>query len=81
MTHLRIFGIKPSGYRHERLRCRVLYTHDHADHSHGIDDLRQIVRMRGRPMDIFGDRKTLKSLKSCFAYVQSRPKVRTISRS
>tara|TARA_A100001037_G_C15109973_1_gene618470 strand:+ start:980 stop:1558 length:579 start_codon:yes stop_codon:yes gene_type:complete len=49
----------------------VLYTHDHADHSHGIDDLRQIVRMRGRPMDIFGDRKTLKSLKSRFAYAFS----------
>ena len=46
----------------------VLYTHDHADHCHGIDDLRQIVRLRDRPMDVFGDRKTLDSLYRRFAY-------------
>ena len=46
----------------------VLYTHDHADHCHGIDDLRQIVRLRDRSMDIYADRKTLNSLHRRFAY-------------
>lgn len=46
----------------------VLYTHDHADHSHGIDDLRQIVRRRGRAMDIYANQETLDSLVSRFDY-------------
>ena len=46
----------------------VLYTHDHADHCHGIDDLRQIVRLRNRSMDVYADRKTLNSLHRRFAY-------------
>jgi len=46
----------------------VLYTHDHADHCHGIDDLRQIVRLRDKSMDVYGDKKTLDSLNCRFAY-------------
>lgn len=28
----------------------VIWTHDHADHCHGIDDLRQIMHVRGEPV-------------------------------
>ena len=28
----------------------VIWTHDHADHTHGIDDLRQIFHAMGRPV-------------------------------
>lgn len=46
----------------------VLFTHDHADHSHGIDELR-VFRIRNRrPTDIYGDADTLRSLKTRFAY-------------
>ena len=31
----------------------VLWTHDHADHCHGIDDLRQLYHARGRPVGYF----------------------------
>ncbi len=27
----------------------VIWTHDHADHCHGIDDLRQLMHLRGAP--------------------------------
>src|SRR3546814_6949581 len=28
----------------------VIWTHDHADHCHGIDDLRQLFHFRGAPV-------------------------------
>tara|TARA_B110001454_G_scaffold214719_1_gene234949 strand:- start:1187 stop:1975 length:789 start_codon:yes stop_codon:yes gene_type:complete len=52
----------------------VLWTHDHADHCHGIDDLRQVYhhRARGRrhaePIDGYARAPTLKLLKTRFAY-------------
>ena len=33
----------------------VLYTHDHADHTHGIDDLRAIVFRRREQLDVYFD--------------------------
>ncbi len=47
----------------------VLYTHDHADHSHGIDELRYLGRGGGTaPLPVFGTRETLASLEQRFGY-------------
>lgn len=46
----------------------VLYTHAHADHSHGIDELREICRLMDAPVPIFADAKTLDDLQQRFAY-------------
>ncbi|HYE29543.1 MAG TPA: MBL fold metallo-hydrolase [Allosphingosinicella sp.] len=46
----------------------VIWTHDHADHCHGIDDLRQLYHARGRPVAGYGRRETLDSLTQRFAY-------------
>jgi phosphoribosyl 1,2-cyclic phosphate phosphodiesterase len=46
----------------------VLYTHDHADHTHGIDDLRAMTRGRGS-IPIYGSRETLESLERKFVYI------------
>jgi phosphoribosyl 1,2-cyclic phosphate phosphodiesterase len=46
----------------------VIWTHDHADHCHGIDDLRQLYHARGRPVAGYGRRETLDSLLHRFAY-------------
>lgn len=46
----------------------VLYTHAHADHCHGIDDLRELCRLMQRPVPIYGDAGTLEDLKRRFAY-------------
>ena len=41
----------------------VLYTHGHADHVHGIDDLRSINFHMGQPLDAYGSAKTLAAIK------------------
>lgn len=46
----------------------VLWTHDHADHSHGIDDLRQLFHNRGSPLPAFARPETLASLGARFGY-------------
>ena len=46
----------------------VIWTHDHADHCHGIDDLRQLFHARGRPADGYARADTLASLRSRFLY-------------
>ncbi len=47
----------------------VLYTHDHADHSHGIDDLRQLFHNSGKPVDCYAAAATWSVLKRRFDYV------------
>ncbi len=47
----------------------VLFTHSHADHTHGIDDLRSINRMMGKPLPIYADPATMSELKSRFRYI------------
>jgi len=47
----------------------VLFTHDHADHTHGIDDLRAITVRRAAPLMLYGSADTLASLRRKFAYI------------
>jgi phosphoribosyl 1,2-cyclic phosphate phosphodiesterase len=46
----------------------VIWTHDHADHCHGIDDLRQLMHLRGAPVRGFARPFALEQLQSRFAY-------------
>lgn len=61
--------------REQLLRCgvnsldAVVYTHFHADHVHGIDDLREINRAMQRPIPCHADALTLESLHKSFGYV------------
>ncbi|MDP7311618.1 MAG: MBL fold metallo-hydrolase [Alphaproteobacteria bacterium] len=47
----------------------VLYTHTHADHIHGIDDLRPINHNMKRAIDIYASRQSLEEMERRFAYV------------
>jgi phosphoribosyl 1,2-cyclic phosphate phosphodiesterase len=51
----------------------VLYTHPHADHIHGIDDLRGFVLAQRRLMDIHADKPTLERLFEAFGYCFETP--------
>jgi phosphoribosyl 1,2-cyclic phosphate phosphodiesterase len=46
----------------------VLYTHEHADHLHGIDDLRPFTFRQKAPIPAYASPATKESLESRFAY-------------
>ncbi|MEM6479886.1 MAG: MBL fold metallo-hydrolase, partial [Pseudomonadota bacterium] len=51
----------------------VIYTHAHADHVHGIDDLRMMVfKMRNR-LQVYADHVTSSSLLERFTYAFKQP--------
>ena len=47
----------------------VLFTHDHADHTHGLDDIRAISARRDGPLPMYGSAETMASLQHKFRYV------------
>ena len=48
----------------------VLITHTHADHCHGLDDLRGLYWGGGRvPLELWAYPESLESLKQTFAYI------------
>jgi phosphoribosyl 1,2-cyclic phosphate phosphodiesterase len=47
----------------------VLFTHDHADHTHGIDDLRAITVRRAAPLTVYGSAETIEALTAKFGYI------------
>lgn len=51
----------------------VLYTHTHADHLHGIDDLRSFCQMGQHPIPLYGSRSHLETIAHRFAYAVCNP--------
>jgi phosphoribosyl 1,2-cyclic phosphate phosphodiesterase len=47
----------------------VLYTHAHADHLHGIDDLRALFINSGNRVAVYSDAATLDKIEQSFSYV------------
>jgi phosphoribosyl 1,2-cyclic phosphate phosphodiesterase len=47
----------------------VLYTHAHADHIHGIDELREITRLTMTGLPLYATPETMEALETRFAYV------------
>ena len=49
----------------------VLYTHAHADHVHGIDDLRTFTLMTGKAIPVYAARGVLDRIQGLFSYIFS----------
>ena len=47
----------------------IFWTHDHADHVHGIDDLRPMRYGRGGPIPGYASTETVRRLRQRFSYV------------
>jgi len=62
--------LRQQALRHDIRRIdAVLYTHDHADHTNGIDDLRSFNYLSGNVLPIYGTQKTLAGIAQRFPYV------------
>jgi phosphoribosyl 1,2-cyclic phosphate phosphodiesterase len=65
----------PTDLRQQFLACEidrvdgVFWTHDHADHCHGIDDLRPLRYGRGGPIPGYAASETVRRLRQRFGYV------------
>ena len=51
----------------------VLYTHEHADHTHGIDDLRALFIKQRQRIDVYLDARTSDLMRTRFAYCFKSP--------
>lgn len=51
----------------------VLITHEHADHTHGIDDLRPLVLFQRRRIDVYMDETTGRIMRERFDYIFQTP--------
>lgn len=49
----------------------ILFTHGHADHILGLDDVRRFNSLMDRPMALFADGQTLEEIRSMFRYAFS----------
>jgi phosphoribosyl 1,2-cyclic phosphate phosphodiesterase len=47
----------------------VVLTHEHADHTHGIDDIRPLVIHNRRRMDVYMDEATSRAMLQRFGYI------------
>jgi len=72
---IRLLVDTPTDLRHQLLSTGidridgVVWTHDHADHTHGIDDLRPLRMGRGAPIPGFAADETVRRLRQRFGYV------------
>jgi len=51
----------------------VLFTHEHADQTHGLDDLRPVAYWARKRVDIYADGQTLDILTARFGYAFAQP--------
>ncbi len=51
----------------------VAYTHDHADHTHGVNELRRLARLANRRMPVYADADTLQRMRKRFGYAFEQP--------
>lgn len=51
----------------------VLFTHEHIDHTGGVPDLRDVISMAGKPLNLFGKDRTVEAVERIFPFAfQSR---------
>lgn len=51
----------------------VLYTHTHADHIHGIDDLRAFCQLQRKQIPLYGNQDAMEHIACKFAYALREP--------
>jgi len=62
--------LRTQALRHDLRKIdAIFYTHAHADHVMGLDDVRRYNAMTGQPIPIYGDGPTLDNVRRTFSYI------------
>ncbi|HUL74013.1 MAG TPA: MBL fold metallo-hydrolase [Vicinamibacterales bacterium] len=62
--------LRTQALRHDLRRLdAIFFTHAHADHVMGLDDVRRFNVISGAPIPVYGNERTLADLRRTFAYV------------
>jgi len=62
-------------FRYQMLRAKIthleaiLFTHEHKDHTGGLDDIRSFNYLSGKPMDVYAEERVQQALKREYAYI------------
>lgn len=62
-------------FRQQMLNCgctqldAILFTHEHADHTAGLDDIRPFFFKQGSPIPVYGHQRVLQNLSKRFDYI------------
>ena len=62
--------LRAQALRHDIRRVdAILFTHSHADHVMGLDEVRRYNMLAKQPMPVYGDARTLRELRRTFRYI------------
>ena len=65
--------------RHQLLKAKcgaldaIFITHDHADQTHGMDDIRAVAYAKRKKIDLYTDHAALRSIRHKFGYIFETP--------
>ena len=67
--------LRQQALRHKLNRCdAIVYTHNHVDHTFGLDDTRRFNVVQDGPIDIYADRHTMESLRRVYQHIFEKEK-------
>jgi phosphoribosyl 1,2-cyclic phosphate phosphodiesterase len=62
--------LRQQALRHRITRCdAVLFTHNHVDHTFGLDEVRRFNAVQRSPIDIYAEEHTLEHLRRVFKHI------------
>ena len=65
--------LRQQALRHRLSRCdAILYTHNHVDHTFGLDEVRRFNAVMNAPIDIYADAHTMGFLRNTFRHIFDR---------
>lgn len=62
--------LREQALRHKLQRCdAIIFTHNHVDHTFGLDDVRRFNAVMQAPIDIFAERNTMEFLHRVYQHI------------
>jgi len=67
--------LREQALRHKLTRCdAILFTHNHVDHTFGLDEVRRFNAVMRAPIDIYADPHTMETLQRIYRHIFDRDK-------